>query len=168
MTTPRADIAASTVNWLPRIDFTLDHAVTDVWPLVLDWDKWITDYRREHVSGDRGMVGEINKFIRLEDGGYFLAETVGLIPNARLVYKFLPLEEPFVDIEVIEGYEIFNLHAISKSRTLVEYETVARMESSLLPEADFREKYEHTSTIGSQGWTEKYIPALRELLESSG
>lgn len=155
-------------DWLPRMDFILDHAAEDVWPLIVHWEKWIRDYRSEHVSGKQDTIGEIKKISKLaEDGkvqGYFFVEVVRLIPGKRLVYRILPLEKPAFEVESIRGYEIFNLYEINE-KTFVTYETVAQLETSLLDKEDFNSQWRQAERAGMDAWSQRYVPELKKLLK---
>src|SRR5258707_3907891 len=102
-------------NWLPRIDFILEHPIEQVWPIILDWKAWMNDFRIEHVSGPTDQVGEIDRMSYVDksgkttDGG-FLLELVEISPEMRLVYRLLPLKESYGLVDSMHGYEVFNLY----------------------------------------------------------
>ncbi len=156
------------VDWLPRIDFLLDHPVQKVWPYILRSDKWIKTYRFEHLSGQHNAPGEIKRLSQLGDDGdvqgAFLVETVRVIPEKRLVYRLLPLDEPFRTTEKINGYEIFNLYELDE-RTLVTYETVARVETTLVSQEEFGSQWLSADGNTMSSWFETYIPELQRQLE---
>lgn len=162
-----AAAAAARVDWLPRIDVVLDASVGRVWPLILHWERWIMDYRVEHVSGARDQPGQIKRVSQLaEDGttaGYFLVEIVRLEVNERLVYRFLPLPEPAFGVERITGYEIFNLMQVG-AKCLVTYETVAQLETTRLTQELFSENWRGAQVAGARAWADRYIPELKKLL----
>lgn len=166
----QASVAKPTIiDWLPRIDFIIDHPAEDVWPLVVHWERWIEDYRSEHVSGERDAVGEIKKISKLgEDGkvtGYFFNEIVRLIPKERLVYRVLPLEEPAFGLERIRGYEMFNVYEMN-GKTLVTYQTVAQLETSLMSQEELNAAFGQQANANAvRMWSETYVPKLRKLLE---
>lgn len=145
----------------------LDANVEQVWPLILHWERWITDYRVEHVSGGRDQPGQIKRVSRLADGGtpagYFLVEIVRLEVNERLVYRFLPLREPAFGVERITGYEIFNLMQLG-AKCLVTYETVAQLETTRLTQELFSESWRGAQVAGARTWADRYIPELKKLL----
>jgi len=159
------------IDWLPRIDFFLDHPAKDVWPLLVHWEKWIKTYRSEHVSGPIDAVGEIKKISSLApDGsvsGYFLIEIVRLVPKERLAYRILSRAEfSLAPVEAIHGYEIFNVYEIG-GRTLVTYQTIAEMETSKLSQAEFDAQNAKDLEVGVRSWHEMYVPELRKLLQSN-
>ena len=158
--------ATPKVDWLPRFDFTIDHPVEDVWPLIVHWERWLTNYRVEHVSGERDQVGEVKKVTN--DAGSFSVEIVRLVPNERLVYRILPNEEIISHLDP-EGFEIFNVYSLSDSKTLVTYETVGHMGSSLKLEQNALDAhFRQLENEISQRWSDNYVPELRRLLSLRG
>lgn len=159
-------------DWLPRVDFVLDCKAERVWPLLHQWDMWINGYRCEHVAGEPGKVGEIRKHSQLADDGtilgHYCVEVVRLIPHRRIVYRIVPLEEPFLNIENMRGYLIFNLYEIGDRSTLVTYESVVELESSLESQEEFSARWNQpelaVKDVDMEVWSQTYIPALQELL----
>jgi uncharacterized protein YndB with AHSA1/START domain len=163
-----ASTATASVDWLPRIDFMLEHPVESVWPLLVHWEKWIDPYRCEHVSGPVDAVGEMKRVSQVDAAGkvleYFHIEIVRLVPKERLAYRILSHGDyQLGPISHIHGYEIFNVHPL-KERTLVTYETVAGLESNQITQAEFDKATEGDLTTGLRRWQEEYIPKLRGLL----
>jgi len=166
-----ASTAKASVDWLPRIDFMLDHPAEAVWPFLVHWYRWIKNYRCEHVSGPVDAVGEMKRISKLDDAGkvteHFHIEIVRLIPRERLAYRILSQADYSLgSISHIYGYEIFNVHPL-KERTLVSYETVAGMESSQLSQTEFQKAADDDLTTGLRCWQEQYIPELRRLLSKA-
>jgi hypothetical protein len=159
-------------DWLPHIDFVLDHPVKDVWPRLVHWDDWISGYECEHVSGPVDAVGERKKVIFWKDEtgsdtGHFFVEIVRLEPERRFVYRLLPLpeEEQLEGVAFARGHEIFNVYALSDKQTLVSYETVAELESSRMGESDFTALYAGQEAATSPHWLSQFVPELKRLLE---
>jgi hypothetical protein len=155
-------------EWLPHAQAVLDSPPEEVWPLVLRWDRWIKDYRVEHVSGERDAVGERKRVSLLDESGQvsgsFSVEVVRLVPNQRLAYRLLPLEKPAFGYERVQGYEIFDLYEVG-DKTLVTYQTVARVKSALMTQPDFDMHVKKGLEAGARAWREKYWPELRKLLK---
>jgi hypothetical protein len=160
----------SIADWLPHFDFVLDSAPADVWPLVVHWERWIKDYRVEHISGQQDAVGERKQITLLDQSGkasgHFSVEVVRFLPGKQLAYRILPLEEPAFGYDAVRGYEIFRLYDL-RGKTLVTYQTVAQLESSRMQQADFDVHVQQSLEAGSRAWPEKYIPELRRLLQTA-
>jgi uncharacterized protein YndB with AHSA1/START domain len=169
MSNSKSSSSTARFDWLPRIDFIIEHPAEAIWPFVVHWDQWIGNYRCEHVAGPVDAAGELKRVSRLDDGGkvaeYFHIEVVAVTPKERLAYRILP-EEDFSlgPIEGIQGYEIFNVHPLGE-RTLVSYETVAEMTTSQVSQAAFDESLRGDLKTGLRSWVESYIPELKRLLQ---
>jgi hypothetical protein len=159
----------STADWLPHVEFMVDHPPEVVWPLIVHWERWIKDYRLEHLSGERDQVGERKRISLLDQNGvvagFFSVEVVRLTPAKQLAYRILPLEQPAFGYDAVRGYEIFRLYDLH-GKTLVTYQTVAQVESSHMQQADFDVHVRQSLDSGSRAWPEKYIPELRRLLQA--
>lgn len=167
--TKEATTNISAVDWLPRIDFLLDHPVTKVWPYLLRWDTWISNYTCEHLSGEPDKSGEIKRITSFNDNGEaqgsFHVEVVRVEPEQRLVYRLIPFDEPVFGVEEISGYEIYNVYDLD-GKTLVTYETVARMATTLSSQDELSARWgpAHEQTVRT--WLDTYVPDLRRLLEA--
>jgi uncharacterized protein YndB with AHSA1/START domain len=163
--------AKAHVDWLPRIEFELDHPVGEVWPHIVVWDSWMDDKVAEHVSGPKDAVGETKRVGTLKDGqevNHFFCEVVRVEPEKRLAYRLLPLREPLDEVDSARGHLIFTLFALPENRTLVVYETVGEMESSTLDQDQMTAQYAAAEAAGAPHWLEHYVPELeRRLKEGS-
>jgi hypothetical protein len=161
----RLDAAATAyADWLPRIDFVVDHPPAVVWPFILRTELWITTHRFEYLSGEPGAVGAIRRLTT--STGTSLTETVNVVPERRIVHRLLPLERPLGATTAMSGYLIYNLHDLG-GRTLVSYETVARAESSLVGQDELSASFEQAYTSGLEAWTATYVPNLKRLLAAA-
>jgi len=157
------------VDDLFHIAFVLDAPASDVWPFILDWEKWLTVFRCNHVSGGVDQIGEVKKVVYLNEQeeweDSFLAEIVRLVPGSRLVYKLRPIEKPSLPLENLHGYMIFNLYCLD-DKTLITYESAAQFEVS---QTDVETSYgqEHEEHAVDE-WLEKYVPQLQKLLRVRG
>lgn len=160
----------ATADWLPHVEFVLDHRPEVVWPLIVHWERWITDYRVEHLSGEPDQVGERKRISLLDQSGavsgYFSVEVVRLTPAKQLAYRILPLEQPAFGYDAVRGFEIFRLYEMH-GKTLVTYQTVAQLESSRMAQAAFDVHVQQSLEAGSRAWPEKYIPELHRLLQAA-
>jgi hypothetical protein len=159
------------VDWVLRIDFTLDYPVEAVWPLVVDAGEWIPTHRNEHVSGPRNAVGEI---IRIwysdetsgEELGSFPVEVASFIENHSLIYKFLPAEQELVGTgtDTLIGFEGFNLFPLGEQRTLGTMSQYAVAESTTRTRDELRASIAETNERLERLWRETYLPRLNKLL----
>ena len=164
--------AGAHVDWLPRIDFVLDHPVSKVWPHLVHWEEWIAGYKCEHVSGPVDGAGETKRITYpLDetggDTGHFFIEVVRLEPERRLVYRLLPLSEEVEQpggVTSQRGHEIFNVYELSTSQTLVTYETVAELESSTMAQSEFAAMHGEGEPAAVASWLDDYVPELMRLL----
>jgi uncharacterized protein YndB with AHSA1/START domain len=168
-----SDVAARAhVDWLPHVQFVLDHPRSKVWPRLVHWDEWISGYECEHESGPVDGTGEIKRITyQGEDGtsaGHFFVEVVRLEPEQRLVYRLLPLTEGEADqpggVSFQRGHEIFNVYELSEHQTLVTYETVAELESSTLEQSEFATMHAGEEAAVSSHWLGDFVPELERLL----
>lgn len=170
MSTNIADAVTAAVDWLPHHGFFVDAPVDAVWPFIVDWTTWVDDKRLDHVSGQRGAVGEVQRLGTVDADGVvvssFLVETARIVPNVRLAYRILPHGSEKTHVDRSEGYAIFHLYPVGP-RTLVTYETVSRMETSSLSQEEFRAATAGSEAAGQTRWNERYIPRLRMLLRDS-
>jgi len=159
-------------DWLPRIEFTLDHPVAAVWPQILRWERWIegAQYSPQTVGGKRGVVGETIKITQRvmgdEVGTDFYTEVVKIIENKQFMMKILPLKQPMGPIEAIAGYEVFDLHE-HDGGTVVVYQTIAQLETSKLDHAAFQEYGRREIEAGEKLWPQEFIPRLKALIENA-
>jgi len=165
-----ASAVTAAVDWLPHHGFFVEAPVDAVWPFIVDWTTWVDDKRLDHVSGERGAIGEVQRLGTVNAEGVvvssFLVETARIIPNVRLAYRILPHASDKTHVDRSEGYAIFHLYPV-ESRTLVTYETVARMETSSVSQEEFDATTERSEAAGQTRWNERYIPRLRMLLRDS-
>jgi hypothetical protein len=171
---PRTDQAAGRAHfdWLPHIDFVLDHPGREVWPRLVHWEEWISGYRCEHVSGSVDAPGERKRVTYWDEEtdssvADFFVEVVRLEPGRRLVYRLLPLPDGDVQpggIGFQRGHEIFNLYELSDNQTLVTYETVAELESSTVEQSEFDATHVAEEAAASSSWLGEYVPELKRLL----
>ena len=159
----------SHIDWLPHIDFELDHPVEKVWPHLVDWDKWMPDKVCEHVSGPENAVGSVHSIATLQDGqvvSTIYAEIVRLEPDRRLAYRLLPSREPagLAAVDAARGHLIWSLYPLPGDRTLMVYETVAEMESSSLAQDEFTAQFAEAEVTGNRHWLDDYVPELKRLL----
>jgi hypothetical protein len=169
-----AEQAAATahVDWLPHVEFVLDHPRSKVWPRLVHWDDWISGYECEHVSGPVDAPGEIKGITyQNEDGssaGHFFVQVVRLEPERRLVYRLLPLTEDEAGqpggVGSQRGHEIFNVYELSEDQTLVTYETVAELESFAVGQSEFAAVHAEEEAAVSSHWLGDYVPELERLL----
>lgn len=157
------------VDWLPHIDFVLQHPVAQVWPHIVDWDKWMPGKVCEHVSGPTDAVGEIKSILTLEDGKVvesIQAEIVRLEPQRRAAYRLLPLGEDagLAGVDSARGHMIFNIYALPGDRTLLAYESVIEMESRSLGQDEFNAQFAGEEAAGNAHWLDSYVPELKRLL----
>src|SRR5262245_40057969 len=107
-------------DWLPHHGFFVDAPASAVWPLILDWTLWCDDKRLDHVSGEHGRVGEVQRLSTLSDNGAVassvLIETARIIPETRLAYRLLAPDAEAPSRS--DGYAIFHLYPVGE-RTLV-------------------------------------------------
>jgi hypothetical protein len=153
--------ATAYADWLPRIDFVLDHPVDVVWPFILRTEEWIGSHRFEYLSGGPGEVGAVRRLTTSE--GSSLTETVSVVPPRRIVHRLLSLEQPLGATTAMSGYLIYNLHDLGE-RTLVSYETVARAESTLVGQEELAALFGEAYAAGLRAWHDHYIPALTALI----
>jgi hypothetical protein len=157
------------VDWLPHIDFVLDHPVDRVWPHVVDWDKWMPDKVCDHISGPTDAAGEIKSVVTIDDGKVvetIQAEIVRFEPQRRLAYRLLPLSEDSGLDGVISarGHMIFNIYAVPGDRTLLAYESVIEMESLSIEQDEFSSQFAEEELAGHAHWLDKYVPELKRML----
>jgi uncharacterized protein YndB with AHSA1/START domain len=157
------------IDWLPHIDFVLDHPVEKVWPFIVDWDAWMPDKVCEHVSGPVDAAGEIQSVVTLADGepvSTIHAEVVRFEPERRIVSRILPIRDPagLGGIEAARGHMIFNVFPLPGDRTLVAYETVSEMESGSLGQDEFASRFAQAELAGAEHWLTDYVPELKRLL----
>lgn len=156
-------------DWLPHAQCVLDQPPQIVWPHVLRWDEWIRDYRLEHLTGQKDAVGERKRVSLLDEAGNvsgsFHVQVAALVPNTRLAYRILPFEKPAFGFERVQGYELFNLYDLG-AKTLLMYQTIASVETSLMPQEQFATHVSNALQAGGGAWNEKYWPELRRRLAS--
>jgi len=157
------------IDWLPHIDFVLEHPVEKVWPHIVDWDKWMPDKVCEHVSGPTDAAGEVKSVATLHDGevvSTIYAEIVRFEPERRIAYRLLPLRETtgLAGIDEARGHMIFNVYPLPANRTLLAYETVAEMESATLGQDEFTSEFAEAEVVGNTHWLDDYVPELKRLL----
>jgi uncharacterized protein YndB with AHSA1/START domain len=157
------------IDWLPHIDFVLEHPVEKVWPHLVDWDKWMPDKVCEHVSGPTDAAGEVKSIVTLQDGepiSTIYGEIVRFEPDRRIVYRILPVREAagLGGIDGARGHMIFNIYALPGDRTLLAYETVAEMESTSLAQDEFTSQFAEGEVTGNKHWLADYLPELKRLL----
>jgi hypothetical protein len=158
------------VDWVLRIDFTLDYPVEAVWPFVLDSGEWIPTHRNEHVSGPRNQVGEI---IRIwysdetthEEVGSFPVEVASIVENHSLIYRFLPVEQELAGTgaDTLIGFEGFNLFPLGQ-RTLGTMSQYAVAESTTRTQEELQASIEQTNKLLERLWRDTYLPRLNNLL----
>lgn len=157
----------ATAHWLPRFDFILSHPVSSVWPLIVNWDRWIDDYACRHVSGTPDQAGQIKEVSKLDAQGQvqgtFRVHVVLVIPQVRLVYQIMQDGKPFGIHDRIQGYEVFNLYD-QGAQTLVTYETVAHYESSQVSQPEYDAYIAQAYRNRDSAWQGDYVPKLRTLL----
>lgn len=164
--------ATAHVDWLPHVQFVLPYPRSKVWPRLVRWDEWITDYECEHESGPVDAPGEVKRVTYQNDdgssAGHFFIEVVRLEPERRLVYRLLPLTEDEAvqpgGVGAQRGHEIFNVYELSENQTLVTYETVAELESSTVEQSEFAATHAEEEAAVSPHWLGDYVPVLERLL----
>ncbi len=157
------------VDWLPHIDFVLEHPIEKVWPHIIDWDKWMPDKACEHVSGPDDAVGEIKSVLTFEDGKVvesIQAEIVRLEPQRRVAYRLLPLTEDsgLAAVDSARGHMIFNIYPLPGDRTLLAYESVIEMESRSVGQDEFDSQFAAEESAGNAHWLDRYVPQLKRML----
>jgi len=156
------------IDWLPHIDFVLDAPVEQVWPHLLDWDKWMPDKVCKHVSGPEKAVGAVESIDTLHDGevvSTIYGEIVRLDPERRIAYRLLPFrEQGLAGIDAARGHMIWNIYPLDGGRTLLAYETVAEMESSSIEQGEFTKQFAEAEITGNKHWLDDYVPELKRLL----
>jgi hypothetical protein len=155
------------IDWLPHIDFVLDHPVEQVWPHIVDWDKLMPDKVCEHVSGPTDAAGEVKSVATLHDGevvSTIYAEIVRFEPERRIAWRLLPIRESFGGIDAARGHMIWNVYPLPGGKTLVAYETVAEMQSTSLAQDEFTTQFAEAEVTGNRHWLDDYVPELKRLL----
>jgi uncharacterized protein YndB with AHSA1/START domain len=159
------------IDWVPRVDFVLDHPVEAVWPYLFDWNEWMMDKRLEHVSGPKDAPGEQLRVATVKDGkevNSFLTEIVRVEPEKRVVYRLLLRPDGtfgLADVDRARGHMIFNLYPLDGNRTLLSFESVAEMESSTLGQEEMTAQFDAVEAAGAPHWLEHYVPELERLLK---
>lgn len=164
-----AAVTKAHIDWLPHIDFVLEHPVEKVWPHIVDWDKWMPDKSCEHVSGPKDGVGEIKSILTFDDGNVvesIQAEIVRLEQERRVAYRLLPLGEDagLGGVDSARGHMIFNTYSLPGDRTLLAYESVIEMESRSVGQDEFNSQFAGEESAGHAHWLDSYVPELKRLL----
>lgn len=173
---PNTEPVTHRIDYWVRLEIVLDHPAGKVWPLVLHWDRWVndTEFREYRIAGSLDTEGEIKKVIHFDDSGRldfnFHAEVVKLVPQQRLIYKFL---SPMVAYDsttgaAIEipytGYEVFELREQDGKTTLTFDLYAEEGRAVALTKAESRRIAAAFVTATEERWYGRYFPRLKALL----